>query len=437
MPPRARALLLALLIASAPTGIAAPAEAQERPGPPEPTASDRAAERQALEAIEQLFREGQAEAVIRRVDELAARRPITLDNVHAHFFRAESQAFLGQREAAIHGYESALTAIGVLTDNVGQRQFAWAYFRLALLLRELKRPEVAQARIEEALRLEPRNMHGQLVLGELLVERGLRDRARQHYRDLLATSLPVSEERAVLGIKLDRLGSGKVGESLQPPDLRGAPVHVGLSIALVPLNEVPATVSLPDVCAILESSWRIRCAVLAPLTIPEDAVLAAARGQYDADRLLEEMRTRLPAFARGFTHVVGVTGRDIFARQTNFLFSWQGGDERGGMGVLSAYRFAVAIPDYYEPAIVATRRVALQALSTTGSMLGLPRPTNPECPLAYPNGLREFQQKRLRLCESDVQRRDELLERRGGSPVPFGEQRAEEIARVHRAYYVE
>ena len=107
------------------------------------------------------------------------------------------------------------------------------------------------------------------------------------------------------------------------------------------------------------------------------------------------------------------------------------------MGVLSASRLTTDIPDYYEPEIVATRRVALQALSTTGSMLGFTRPTDAECPLAYPESFREFQHKRLRLCPSDEQQRDQLLRRRGGTPDRFGRSRNDMIARVYRTYFIE
>lgn len=106
-------------------------------------------------------------------------------------------------------------------------------------------------------------------------------------------------------------------------------------------------------------------------------------------------------------------------------------------GIISTHRFQAGVPDFYEPAIVGARRLAIQALSTTGSMLGFTRPTHPECPLAYPNEVREFQQKRSRLCESDVERRDALQRRRGGTPTPFGTERAAEVERVYRAYALE
>ena len=68
-------------------------------------------------------------------------------------------------------------------------------------------------------------------------------------------------------------------------------------------------------------------------------------------------------------------------------------------------------------------------------MLDISRATNPNCPTAYPNDIREFQQKNSKLCESTIRERDELLKKRGGKPSQFGSQKNDEINRVYRAYY--
>lgn len=78
--------------------------------------------------------------------------------------------------------------------------------------------------------------------------------------------------------------------------------------------------------------------------------------------------------------------------------------------------------------------MAIQALSTTRSMFRFERPTDAECPLAYPEDLREFQMKRLRLCASEEAQRDALLRRRGGETRPLGRARVEAIARVRQRY---
>ena len=157
----------------------------------------------------------------------------------------------------------------------------------------------------------------------------------------------------------------------------------------------------------------------------------------DAARILSVIGQRLPESSRSHPYILAVTDRDIFGPQTSFVFSWQGGSNKASTGVLSTSRFVTDIPDYYEPAIMATRRVALQALSSTGRMMNFTRPTDPQCPLAYPGSFPEFQHKRLQLCESDEQQRDQLLTRRGGTPVPFGRARNDAYARVRRTYFID
>ena len=95
------------------------------------------------------------------------------------------------------------------------------------------------------------------------------------------------------------------------------------------------------------------------------------------------------------------------------------------------------LEDFYEPGIIATRRLGIQFISTTGFMLGITRPTKPDCPMAYPRDFREFQQKGSKLCESMIRERDEVLKARGGKAALFGARRNGETNRVYRAYYFE
>ena len=69
-------------------------------------------------------------------------------------------------------------------------------------------------------------------------------------------------------------------------------------------------------------------------------------------------------------------------------------------------------------------------------MLGFKRPNRPECALAYPNDLREFQQKRPQLCDA-VMERELLMRRVGGPPEPLGAVRGAELWPVLRAYYLQ
>jgi predicted Zn-dependent protease len=399
--------------------------------PQEPT------DRATLAKLGELFAAGQHDEVVRSALELTSRRPLPIELVPALMLKAESEVRLGRRAAAVADYRSAIDVVEKATNNVTRRRYVSAYFRLGGLLNDPEQNDAAIAMVEAGLRLAPQHVEGQIQLGELFVEGGQRDRALRHFRTVLASPLPVSEERAVLGIKIDRIASGVPGASVQPIDLSAMPFHTGVSIGLVPLNGLGAEVNLADVCVVLEANWRIPCRVTSPATIAESRIQVVERNQDDAERILRELRQRFPESSRPDPYLLAVTNRDIFGPDTNFVFSWQGRGNRGGTGVLSTKRLVTEIPGYSEPVVLATRRVAVQALSTTSRMMGFTRPIDPQCPTAYPESLREFQMKQLRLCDTDEQQRDQLLARLGGPSAPFGRERSDVYARVRRAYFID
>ena len=386
--------------------------------------------------ISSAYNAGDHAVVIAKVDQLLQKNPISADNVSLLFWKAESQYWSGQVDAAIETYTDALTRVESLTTNITRREYIETYFRFAEILRERERYDRAITVVESGLRLSPQHTAGQILLGALFSDSGQKDRALAHYQKQLASSVPVSEERAVMAMKVAQL-------SPRPPalnaddSLQSAPLYVGLSIGLVPINERPFGIVLEDVCAILEISWRVRCDVLPAVDVLPDGIWVEERGQYDADALLEDITRRLPWPARRHTHIVAITALDIFGPDTSFVFSWQRHNDEHAEAVLSTSRLAEDIPAYYEPAIIPTRRVAIQALSTTGRMFRFERPTDAECPLAYPESLREFQFKRLKLCASEIEQRDRLLHRRGGDSRPMGKTRAESITRLRERYFIE
>ena len=390
----------------------------------------------AFEEITRAYYDGENQRVIEAVDRFLEKYPISSENASVLLWKAEAQYQLGNADAAVATYRDALTNLESLTHNVSLRDYSGAYLRFAEILGEAGDFDHALDVVDTSLRLEPQNVAAQILIGELLTGSGQKSRALAHYQKQLASRLPVAEERTVLMMKLARLSSSG---SPAPIDaaLESEPFYTGLSIGLVPMYRSPEGVVLEDVCAILEGSWRVRCDVLPPLDIDSDRLWVAERNQFDARALLDEVTRRLPWPERRHSHVVALTEYDIFGPQTNFVYSWQRINDEHGEAVLSTYRLAGDIPSYYEPAVIATRRVAIQALSTTGRMFRFERPTDAECPLAYPQDLREFQMKRLRLCPSEEEQRDALLRRRGGAAGPMGLSRAAAIARVMTRYFLE
>ena len=376
------------------------------------------------------FQAGDDAAVVSGVERFFARYPVDTDTWPLLLYRAESQRRRGQLALARPDYERTLPFIEGL-NNVQQRPYAFVRFRLASIHAAAGDQAAAISSLESGLGLEPQSMLHQIFLGELYGARGDRTRAVKHFQDLAATVPPRSEGRVVLDIKLEKLGAG--GAAPQAPvDLAAAPLHSGLRFRLLPINQADPRIALKDICLMLEGKWRLACDVLPAIVLPEEDMLARERGQYDGNRVLEQIERRYPAAARPGEFVVGIVRRDIFGPGTRYVFSLQERSRR--VGVVSSIRFVDEIEAYYEPDTIVTRRLGIQLLSTTGSLLGFSRATRPDCPNAYPNEFTEFLLKSASLCDSEIAQRDELLRRLGGPTAPIGTARSGEIARVYRAY---
>jgi len=407
-------------------------DSQGQPKPESPSPRDEG-QRMVEDAkeIRKLYSQGQYEAVTRRVDDFISRYSLTRETFPVLLFKAESESELGRIDGAIQSYQRAIGFIEQL-NNVAQRRYVLVFFRLGMLYRQKAQYDGAIRAVQAGLVREPQNVYYQILLGELYRERGGNAQALKHFRELLDSGVPTSEERLVLKIKIDRLTAAPSAPARRL-DLADQPLYSGLSFGVVPLNVSDAAISWPDICRLLESKWLVPCEVLPPVTLDERPILDERRQQYDANQILNELERRYPTGKRAHKFIVAVTGRDIFGTETNFVFSWQ--DRRTGAGVISTYRFVADLEDFYERSIVATRRLGIQFLSTTGFLLGFARPTRPDCPLAYPNDFREFLMKSSKLCEQTVQERDALLKRAGGAATRFGTSRADEINRVYRAYH--
>ena len=326
-------LLAVLVLAVLATCTEGHAQARPEPGsaPPPPSADVPTEE---IKGIVKLLVDGQHESVIRSVDAFAARHRLTGETFGVLLLKAESQRQLGRVDDAIPSYLAAVRFIEQL-HNVGQRRFVFVYFRLALLYRAKTRPDAAIRFVEASLTIEPQNVYYQILLGELLRERGDRERALQHLTTVLASPTPNPEERIVLQIKIDRL---RGATPMQPdPPLAAQPLFSGLSFGLVPFNGPDGRVSASDLCLLLESKWLLPCAPLPPIQVDDAQILDGRRRQYGGGQILDELARRYPPDQRPHPFIIAVTGRDIFAPETNFVFSLQAPST--GLGVMSTHRF--------------------------------------------------------------------------------------------------
>jgi predicted Zn-dependent protease/predicted negative regulator of RcsB-dependent stress response len=382
--------------------------------------------------IVSLFAAGQHDAVLQKTSEFLVRYPLSKDTFPVLLVEAETRFRLDDLQGSLAAFQRTLPFIHDL-HNVAQRRFAWVFFRLGTLHHRQARPTEAIQLLEAGLTREPQNVYFQIMLGELVGQRGDRHRALKHFTELLASAAPNTEQRLVLNIKIDRLTNAP--RRAPSVDMASQPIYAGSGFGIVALNRLEPAVSLKDVCVFLESKWLMPCQVMPPMTVAEDAILNPARRQHDGQQILAELSRRYPQQGRPHRYILALTREDLFAPDTNFVFSWQ--DTREGLAVISTYRFLAELDDFYERPTVATRRVAIQVLSTSSSLLGFTRPTKPHCPSAYPHDFGEFLQKGSKLCDSEIEQRDGFLRRAGGTAERFGVQRASEVDRVYRTYYFE
>ena len=121
--------------------------------------------------------------------------------------------------------------------------------------------------------------------------------------------------------------------------------------------------------------------------------IEAIRSQYDASALMNQLSLRYRNFINDpyCLGVLGITSEDIYTDDYNFLF----GLGRQSIGVMSYARFTLDYPSQMQ----IEKRAVMQAFSSAGIIIGIPRCTQPDCARAYPNSLAEHDRKEETLCE--------------------------------------
>lgn len=153
-------------------------------------------------------------------------------------------------------------------------------------------------------------------------------------------------------------------------------------LVIVPFADFPAGIAqaLAEELALRGISTRID----APVPLP-DAAYAPARGQYRGEPLLALVS------GHGARHVLGITQRDLFARDLNFIF---GIASPGGACVVSTSRLVIGADDKLFRA-----RLLKEAVHELGHTLGLGHCTDPGCVMHFSNSLADTDRKGNAYCE--------------------------------------
>ena len=126
-----------------------------------------------------------------------------------------------------------------------------------------------------------------------------------------------------------------------------------------------------------------------------DTIAAQYELQYDANELMIQVISNC-TLEEDCLGVLGVTTKDIYSGSpnNNFLF----GLSSESLAVMSLNRFAKGEKD---KALV-TKRAVMQAFSSAGYIIGIPRCSTPLCARAYPNSLAEQDEKNDALCHDCI-----------------------------------
>jgi predicted Zn-dependent protease len=118
-------------------------------------------------------------------------------------------------------------------------------------------------------------------------------------------------------------------------------------------------------------------------------------GQYDASRLLADIRRKYPVAARSVIKgYLGITQEDIYEGNSNFLFGWA----RKKHGLMSYHRFTSEFNDEPPNYERVRDRTIKQAISSSFHIFGIPRCTTPTCARGYPHSLSEHDRKGIEIC---------------------------------------
>jgi archaemetzincin len=143
-------------------------------------------------------------------------------------------------------------------------------------------------------------------------------------------------------------------------------------VAIVPLGKV-ARATLRMFEQILEEVFAAPSVVLPSVALAEDA-LAEARGQYDADVLLDELFARLPERC---LRVIGVTEADLYIHGRTFVFGYAHLSD--GMAICSVERLRESYYGRADDPARFSARLRRAAVHELGHTFGVPHCERREC----------------------------------------------------------
>lgn len=186
--------------------------------------------------------------------------------------------------------------------------------------------------------------------------------------------------------------------------------------ALQPLGRVDGRL-LALMRRFVEIAYDGSCKVMEPLELPFSAY-DARRRQYRASELLSFLQDCAPT---GALKIVGVTEKDIYTRQMNFIFGLA--DVRGRCCVVSTCRLRESFWGEPEKEDVLRRRTLKILYHELGHTFGMQHCGKIQCAMCYHNSVPELDASYVWFCKSCTRE----LEKRVGR---FPEDREKKLAKL-------
>lgn len=120
--------------------------------------------------------------------------------------------------------------------------------------------------------------------------------------------------------------------------------------------------------------------------------MSKIKDQYNTDTILDQIEDNFRSIIKQKNTIgfLGIINEDIYSDDTNFVF----GSAGLKYGIMSYIRFF----DEDTTNTIGIKRTLMQAFSSVGHIIGIPRCTSPTCARAYPNSLEEHDRKEDKLC---------------------------------------
>ncbi|MCK4600882.1 MAG: hypothetical protein KAU28_00350 [Phycisphaerae bacterium] len=124
------------------------------------------------------------------------------------------------------------------------------------------------------------------------------------------------------------------------------------------------------------------------------AMLKKRPKQWPADKLINLLKNTAKPYARRHVGYLGITEKDIYAKDYNFLFGWAS----RGWAVMSYRRFMADFNNELPNRKRLLKRAYMQCLASAGHVFNVKRCSDPRCARAYPHCLSEHDAKSGKLC---------------------------------------